>query len=187
MPRVGVETVDIAVHAVLLDHEHLATRGQHSVDLGGREVVEGFPAPFDGRMLRGVGMLGLGSWQDASEESSPEGAVIAELCRECACTGIAAPAIAASAALVIPRTAVLWWFVRGTMTRTPRMTRQPRLNCPTKPARRDVPDIRSGSSARQMKRPDHHQRPFRLPSALHARRPRAIACVEDARCECQAG
>ena len=48
-----IENIDIAVYAILLDHEHLVASGQHGIDLGGGQVVEEFPAPFDGRMRRG--------------------------------------------------------------------------------------------------------------------------------------
>src|SRR5260370_35385256 len=47
MPRVGVLSVDIAVHTVLLHHEHFTARGEHGVDVERAEGVEGFPAPVE--------------------------------------------------------------------------------------------------------------------------------------------
>ncbi len=47
MPRIEIEPVDIAVHAILFDDEHRAASGEHVVDLSGHEIAEALPAPFD--------------------------------------------------------------------------------------------------------------------------------------------
>src|SRR5471032_1380717 len=47
MPGIGILSIDIPVHTLLLHHEHFAARGQHGVDVECAKVGEWPPAPVE--------------------------------------------------------------------------------------------------------------------------------------------
>src|SRR5690349_620034 len=51
MPRVDIESIDIAIQTVLLDHEDGCASSEHVVDLDVCQIVESLPAPFERRSL----------------------------------------------------------------------------------------------------------------------------------------